>query len=162
MDVAVHMDVPRAVMFVLVRVDLESFAQRPAADADQHDADETFAPGGDELNRDQITQPKREQPDDTHAGGMANAPAHTRNPGLFWPPNGQWSDSRQVIRPCQNMGDAVDQSCQRYKNHNISAFAFFLGGGSLAPVWKCQCALTVCPKQPIPANRGTQTAEFRP
>src|SRR5204863_4715401 len=103
MAVAVHMNVAGAIVFVFVRVNFEGFAQSPTADADQHDAHESFAPGGNEVYGDQVTQPKREQTDHSNSRGMANAPAHSGNPGSFRLPHRQRSDGGQVVRAGQNM-----------------------------------------------------------
>ena len=66
-DVDMHM--PIAVVHVFMRVDfvLESFAQRPQPDAEQHHTDQALAPGREQIHRQQIAQSQRQQAHQRHA-----------------------------------------------------------------------------------------------
>ena len=59
----VQVQMPVAIVFVFVRMDMEGFAHRPGAYADEHNAHEPFAPGGKQVHRQQLSQPEREQTD---------------------------------------------------------------------------------------------------
>jgi len=62
------------------------------------------------LQGQQISQPKRKQPNDRDAGGMANSPAQPGRPGTPGGADGQWRNRREVIGTGPNMYHACDQA----------------------------------------------------
>lgn len=56
--VRVEMNMPVTVVIVFMRMDAQRLAQRPEANADQHHSDETLAPNGKPLKRQQIAEPE--------------------------------------------------------------------------------------------------------
>src|SRR6267142_452146 len=73
-SVTVQVNVAITIMLMLVSVHFESFAQSPPANSDEHNTDDSLAPGRDQLHRQKIPQPKRQQPDHRDAGRMTDPP----------------------------------------------------------------------------------------
>ena len=87
MTVRVDMRVLMTVVFVRmnVHVVLERLVQSPQTDAEQHHTHEPLTPRRQQIHRQQIPQPKRQQPYHSHASRMAKTPTDTRHPGAFRP-----------------------------------------------------------------------------
>lgn len=57
-SMGMKVDVAITVVFVFVSVDSKGFAERPATNPDEHNSDDALAPGGNQIHRYQVSQPK--------------------------------------------------------------------------------------------------------
>src|SRR5215471_12837622 len=96
MSMQVDVDLP--LVFVFVGMDFEGLSQSPNTNTEKQDADKALAPGGNQVERQQIPQPKRKQTDHGNAGGMPKSPTHSRFPGTLWPAHRQRRNRCQMVR----------------------------------------------------------------
>ena len=119
--VKVDVDVAFAAVFVFVGVDgiLQRLAKSPESDADEHHADETFAPGGEQLNRQQLAQHQREQADDHHARRMPETPAQAGEPRALRMADGKGRNGREMVGSRPDVARACDQSAEKGDEHEM-------------------------------------------
>jgi len=99
-----------AAVGVIVRVDLQCFAKRPEADANQERADKAVAEAGDEFDRKNAAQEKEQDADGGDTGGMARTPAQADDPGPVAVFHGERRNGGQMVRAGEDVDEAGDDS----------------------------------------------------
>jgi hypothetical protein len=129
----VNVDVDVGVMLpivgVLVRMNSggECFAQPPNPDGDEQDSHRPFAVGGDQVDRDDLTQEQRTQRDEPHSARVADGPLHSDSqgaPGLVYR---EWGQGGQMVRTGKDMAQPRNEARER-NNHIPVAGSRFLTG----------------------------------
>ena len=119
MNVDVPVRPPVVLVLVGVNVPREGLAQSPQPDANEHHADETFRPRGKQIHRQNPAQQQRQQADENHAAGVAEAPAQSGQPRPRVSPHRERRDRRQMVRPGEHMNEARHQTGEN-RNHLLA------------------------------------------
>ncbi len=106
-----------AVVRVFVGVNAHGSANTPEANPEQHHADESFAPAGDEINGKYSAKAKGEDADEQHAGRVTESPANAAAPRARRCFGSERRDGGKVIRSRKHVNKSRDEPRQDNDYH---------------------------------------------
>jgi hypothetical protein len=113
-NVEMHMGIVTSVrMFVSVKVTMESLAQRPNPDSNQHHPDHPLGPRRELVERQNTSQQQKCYTSEDHTTGVTAAPHKSREPTTPSIVNRHRRYGRQVVWPRDNMDKPGDKASQR-------------------------------------------------